>query len=109
MMGVTQGALEVPVVKGTTAMLCFSPAFDPTSKTPVCIRCGKCVGVCPMHLQPLYLFRYGKKENSNKLKQYHLLDCIECGSCNYICPGRVPLVAQFRASKQQLREEANKK
>ena len=57
MMGTAQGELAAPVLKGTNAVLCLTSA-NPTPERPVCIRCSKCVEVCPMHLQPLYLYRY---------------------------------------------------
>ena len=62
----------------------------------MCLRCGKCVGVCPMHLQPLYMYRYTNCENVKELNRLGVLDCIECGCCSFTCPGKLPLVATFR-------------
>lgn len=103
MMGVAQENLDVPVLKATNSILCLKTTHN-TPKNPVCIRCGKCVSVCPMHLQPLYLYRYEKSDNLEQLERLHLTDCMECGCCSYVCPGRLPLVERFRAGKQKLKE-----
>ena len=93
----------MPVLKGTNAILCLKDT-GPQAKTPTCIRCAKCVSVCPMHLQPLYLYRFEQAGNWKELNKLHLTDCIECGSCSYACPAQLPLVERFRAGKQQLKE-----
>ena len=103
MMGVAQQDLDVPVLKGTNAILCLKET-PPRPETPTCIRCGRCVAVCPMHLQPLYLYRFEKSGNVQELQRLHLTDCIECGSCAYVCPGNLPLVERFRAGKSLLKE-----
>lgn len=103
MMGTAQGELAAPVLKGTNAVLCLTSA-NPTPERPVCIRCSKCVEVCPMHLQPLYLYRYEAARNLDALQALHVTDCIECGCCSYTCPGQLPLTERFRAAKQALKE-----
>lgn len=104
MMGVAQRDLAVPVMKATNAVLCLGKNQNSTDENPVCIRCGKCVAVCPMRLQPLYLYRFEQAGNRVELERLHLMDCIECGSCAFVCPGKLPLVEHFRMGKQQLRE-----
>ena len=104
MMGVAQSDLSVPVVKATNAILCLPHDENGAAENPVCLRCGKCVGVCPMGLQPLYMYRYAMCGDINELRRLHLLDCMECGSCAYTCPGKLPLVEQFRKGKAMLRE-----
>ena len=103
MMGVAQADLSVPVVKATNSILCLPKDRNGAAENPVCLRCGKCVGVCPMRLQPLYMYRYCKCENLAELERLHLLDCMECGSCAFTCPGKLPLVEQFRKGKGLLR------
>lgn len=106
MMGKAVESLDVPVVKGTGSILCLLKE-ELTKKTD-CIRCGKCVEVCPMNLQPLYLYRYEKAKDLKMLEKMNLFDCMECGCCAYTCPGKLPLVESFWAGKSALREE-NKK
>ena len=103
MMGVAQGNLAVPVVKGTNALLCLTdPA--PAAEDPACIRCGKCMDACPMGLQPLNLYRYVNCGDKEELGRLNLEDCMECGCCAYVCPGRLPLVETFKAGKKLLKE-----
>ena len=104
MMGIAQADLAVPVVKATNSILCLPHDENGAAENPVCLRCGKCVGVCPMGLQPLYMYRYTVCAQPEELERLHLLDCMECGSCAYTCPGKLPLVEQFRKGKALLRE-----
>ncbi len=103
MMGTAQSDLSVPVVKATNSILCLPHDLNGAAENPVCLRCGKCVGVCPMRLQPLYMYRYAKCENVAELERLNLLDCMECGSCAFTCPGKLPLVESFRKGKALVR------
>ena len=107
-MGVAQGNLEASIVKATNSVLCLIKDENGAAENPVCLRCGKCVGVCPMRLQPLYMYRYEKAGNAKELTRLNVMDCIECGSCAYTCPGKLPLVEHFRKAKQMLREAGPK-
>lgn len=110
MMGFTQTDLDVPVVKATNAVLCLPQDSNAETENSVCLRCGKCVGVCPMRLQPLYIHRYvnaeclERSERLEQLERLHVTDCIECGSCSFTCPGKLPLVEQCRKGKKMLKE-----
>ena len=108
MMGLSQGDLSIPVMKSTNCVLCLLKDRNAAAENPVCLRCGKCVGVCPMRLQPLYLYRYQRAGNLTELERLHVTDCIECGSCAFTCPGKLPLVETIRAGKQMLKEAAKK-
>ena len=103
MMGKAVETLDVPVIKGTGSVLCLLK--EDAVKGTDCIRCGKCVEVCPMNLQPLYLYRYEKANDLSMLQKLNLMDCMECGCCSYTCPAKLPLVERFRAGKGALREE----
>ena len=109
MMGFAQADLSVPVVKATNSILCLPHDENGAAENPVCLRCGKCVGVCPMGLQPLYMYRYSMCGDTGELQRLHLLDCMECGSCAYTCPGKLPLVEQFRKGKALLRSAMQNK
>lgn len=104
MMGIAQADLDVPIIKGTNCILCLTREQKDESERPVCIRCGKCVEVCPVNLQPLYFYRYEQTGNSGALERLNLRDCIECGCCTYTCPGKLPLVERIRAAKRMMKE-----
>ena len=108
MMGVAQNDLSVPVVKATNSILCLLKDKNGAAENPVCLRCGKCVNVCPMRLQPLYLYRYTNAQRLEELKRLNISDCIECGSCSFTCPGKLPLVETFRKGKKALKEAEGK-
>lgn len=104
MMGFAQSDLAVPVIKATNSILCLLKDQNGAAENPVCLRCGKCVSVCPMRLQPLYMYRFTNARRVDQLQRLNLLDCIECGSCAFTCPGKLPLVEVFRKGKQLVRE-----
>ncbi len=108
MMGFAQSDLSVPVIKATNSILCLLQDRNGAAENPVCLRCGKCVSVCPMRLQPLYLYRFSNAGKVEELKRLHLLDCMECGSCAFTCPGKLPLVEKFRMGKKIVREAQGK-
>ena len=108
MMGFAQSDLSVPVIKATNSILCLLKDKNGAAENPVCLRCGKCVSVCPMKLQPLYMYRCQKAGDVKMLDKLNILDCIECGSCAFTCPGKLPLVERFRKGKQMLREAKSK-
>ena len=108
MMGMAQASADFPVAKGTGAVLAFAANENKVSEDPTCIRCGRCVEACPMHLEPLYLYLYVQKNRIEDLEAAHVMDCIECGACSYICPGRLHLTHSFKVGKQKVKEAAAK-
>ncbi|NLM62056.1 MAG: electron transport complex subunit RsxC [Clostridiales bacterium] len=106
MMGVALTDVEIPVIKNTNAFLAFSQYEDVYSEHPTCIRCGRCVKVCPMNLLPIYMHMYYQKDMFDELEKLNVSDCIECGCCSYTCPGRLFLTQTFRVAKARLRKRA---
>ena len=89
MMGVPLQNLDAPVIKDTNSLVCLTDwEHKPDTPAGVCIRCGKCVGSCPMHLAPTIIRRALEDQDLNRLSQYHLEDCNACGCCS----AQIPLV-----------------
>jgi len=109
MMGNPIYDLDVPMMKSTNSILCMTAA-EAAEQDPAqtCIRCGKCVDACPMHLTPLFMRMRVNKRMWAEVEALRVMDCIECGSCNYICPARLPLVQSFRTAKFAIRDAAAK-
>ena len=109
MMGMAQWDPETPVTKGTSAILALKE--QKSNVVPACIHCGKCIGVCPMHLMPNYLAQFSSHDRLDMCEKYNVLSCVECGCCTYTCPGNVPIVQHIRKAKgriQELRKQAKK-
>lgn len=102
MMGTSQYDMSVPVGKGTNAILAFCGKEERNSDYPACIRCGKCISVCPMRLQPVFMYHFEHADMLEELEKANVMDCLECGACSYICPGRLHLVQTFRTGKQKI-------
>ena len=110
MMGFAQYDMSVTMGKASNCVLCLSKEDMPAvSANPTCIRCARCVNVCPMHLTPLFMNMFAKARRWSEVEEYRIMDCMECGSCQYICPARIPLVQQFRTAKFAIRQQAAKK
>ena len=106
MMGIAQFDLSVPTIKACNAITILGAKNRFTVKEPHCIRCGKCIDVCPMHLMPVLMYKALYTNDVNEMHATHLMDCCECGCCAYNCPAAVPLVLAFRSGKQILRDTA---
>lgn len=105
MMGSAQFDTEMPVTKATSAILIFSDAMCSKNKSGVCIRCGKCIDNCPMHLMPMYIAQFSKINDLARAEEYGAMSCVECGSCSYNCPGGVEIVQHIRVAKAAIRTE----
>jgi electron transport complex protein RnfC len=103
MMGVPLPSDRVAVTKATNCIIESSPAlFPPPPPELPCIRCTRCVEVCPAELQPQDLYWFSKAKNFGKAQEHHLFDCIECGACSYVCPSNIPLVQYYRFAKSEI-------
>ncbi|MBR3815632.1 MAG: electron transport complex subunit RsxC [Clostridia bacterium] len=108
MMGLAICGTEAPICKQNNAILAFEERKDLIKKERACIRCGRCVDVCPMSLTPTLIERYSRVKDAQKLKSINVNTCMECGSCAYACPSGRPLVQYIRLAKQVIREESGK-
>lgn len=108
MMGAPQLHLDVPIMKGTSGILCLTDFEVQEREEYPCIRCLRCVDACPVYLNPSRLGALAKVRQYEEMMDYHILDCMECGSCSYVCPSNIPLVQRFRVAKALLREKQAK-
>lgn len=104
MMGIAQPNTDSPVEKACNCILVQDKEEAKPAAISPCIRCAKCVDVCPVNLLPLYIHKFALDENFDKAEDYRIMDCIECGSCSYICPSKRPLVEAIRFGKRQIRQ-----
>ncbi|NMA84793.1 MAG: electron transport complex subunit RsxC [Epulopiscium sp.] len=100
MMGTPLFSLDIPIIKTSSAILCLTKEETELSAERACIRCGKCVDVCPMNLLPLSLNFHSLHEEWDAFEKENGLDCMECGSCSYICPAKRHLLQSIRTGKQ---------
>ena len=99
MMGKALTSVEVPVCKGTNSVTVISDDEARRKEPQPCIRCAKCVGACPMGLEPYLLAKISEVQNWERAEQEDIVSCIECGSCQFTCPAHRPLLDNIRQGK----------
>ncbi len=99
MMGKALNSTEVAVTKGTSGILILPRTESKRKEVKPCIRCSKCVSVCPMGLEPYLLMTLSQKALYERSEKEDVSDCIECGSCSYVCPSDRPLLDYIRLGK----------
>lgn len=102
MMGVAQYDFNAPIMKATSGILVLSSKEIIEAEETNCLRCGKCVEVCPLNLMPTRLAQYTKFKRYEDAERYGITVCMECGSCAYTCPADIPLVQWIRLGKQKV-------
>ena len=103
-MGTAATNLKAPITKLTSGILLLSAALTAHEVETACIRCGKCVDVCPQGLMPFAIARYARNNDFSQIMPLHARDCIECGSCAYTCPARIPLLDYCKISKAEAKK-----
>ncbi len=106
MMGFAQWDVNSPVVKGTSAVLAMSKSYEKKGhvQQSSCIRCGKCVSNCPMHLMPRDIYKSAVKGDLENCERLFATSCVECGTCTYNCPARLELTQYIRTAKSKIIE-----
>ncbi|NLC49676.1 MAG: electron transport complex subunit RsxC [Bacteroidales bacterium] len=99
MMGKAIASIDIPVTKGTSGVLIIATLEARRKQMKDCIRCAKCVSICPMGLNPTTLMTLTEYEVWDKAEKEKITDCIECGSCSFICPSDRPLLDYIRLGK----------
>jgi electron transport complex protein RnfC len=109
MMGKALNSLGIPVTKGISGILILGE--NESGRKPVmnCIRCSRCVSVCPMGLEPYLLMALAERGMCELIEDCHVEDCMECGSCSYTCPANRPLLDYIRLGKARMRELKRKR
>lgn len=111
MTGKAQFSLDTPIVKTTSAIIVLTPEESIKKETVNCVKCGRCLEVCPVHLQPVILSAYSLRDMFEMTKEYHVEECIQCGACSFICPSRRPLTESIKHAQRQIhlkRKKSNK-
>ena len=99
MMGKAVSSLDTPVGKGQNCITVLTDADAHRKEPDPCIRCGKCVGACPMGLEPYLLATCSAKHMWEKVESEDIVSCIECGSCQFTCPSHRPMLDNIRLGK----------
>ncbi|MDD2736422.1 MAG: electron transport complex subunit RsxC [Desulfuromonadaceae bacterium] len=100
MMGKTVFSPDVPIVKGSSGIVVLTKPTGQSRTEYPCVRCAKCVDVCPAFLEPTSIVKLAKRNKWDEAETANVMSCIECGSCVYVCPAQIPLVQYIRRAKQ---------
>jgi len=105
MMGFALADLDVPVTKGTSGVVVLTAEQVASAEETACIRCGRCVDVCPLGLVPTKMALAARHQDWEVARRYYLTACCECGCCGYVCPAGIPLVQLMRMGKATMPKE----
>jgi electron transport complex protein RnfC len=102
MMGFCVGSTSAPVTKGTGAVIVLTHSDLQPARQTACVRCGRCVDVCPLALVPTRIALAARHKQWDLCRRYHITSCMECGCCAWVCPAQIPLVQLIRAGKAEM-------
>jgi electron transport complex protein RnfC len=102
MTGWAQEELYAPVVKSTSGVVVLDSEMVDVGMEEECVRCGKCVDVCPMFLLPNFIVQATKKKQWYRAEMWGAQDCFECGCCSFTCPAYIPHVEYVREAKAEI-------
>lgn len=102
MMGIALFDLDVPIIKGSSALLCILKDEVSSSVTSNCINCGRCAQVCPGRIIPARLSEFAKHGNKEMFEKYDGMECCECGCCSYVCPAKRHLAQAIKSMRKDI-------
>ena len=105
MMGIAHYSADIPIIKGITGVVFLSREEAEVPEESICVKCGRCVDVCPVNLLPTEIVKYVKRKGIDYLDKLNVFDCIECGACSFGCAARIPIVQYIKLAKKMLRKQ----
>ncbi len=109
MMGFAMPSLDAAMTKGSSGLVLFGEKAAKSMAEHTCLRCARCVDICPMNLMPSTIVNAVKYNNLDMAVKAGLNDCIKCGSCAYVCPAQIRLVQWIDTGKIRYAEAQRKK
>lgn len=88
MMGFAMFTLDTPITKTSSSILCLTKDEVAANEPSACIKCGRCVEVCPSRIIPSRLADFAEHHDEESFTKWEGLECVECGSCSYVCPAK---------------------
>lgn len=108
MMGRAVSSLDATATKGLSGIVVLPESVSLRQEEGPCIKCGRCVSVCCMGLEPYLLMLQSRHGEWEMMMESGVMNCVECGSCSYICPASRPILDFIKLGKQELRKSKNK-
>jgi electron transport complex protein RnfC len=96
------------MTKGSSGLLLFDMKEAHREKEDVCLRCGRCVDICPMYLVPSLIAHHVRNDDWNSAEKFGVMECMKCGSCAYVCPSHIKLIQWIDIGKIKVSENRQK-
>lgn len=104
MMGRAVSCMYATAIKGLSGIVVLPESESLRKRVQPCIRCSKCISVCPMGLEPYLFMLQADVRMWDAMSQHGVMNCLECGCCSYVCPAHRPILDMIKLGKQELRK-----